>query len=157
MANRTDYNNNRISFNEYFMEIAKIVSKRSGCNRRKVGTVIVSQDNQILATGYNASPVGIVDCINTDRCLRVFSDQAKDLDKCMSVHAEMNAIAQCAKYGIPIEGAKIYVTTFPCINCMKAIINAGIKEIVYLENYNDHLSWQLANHARIKIKKYSEM
>ena len=149
--------NNRISFNEYFMEIAKIVSKRSGCNRRKVGAVIVSEDKQILSTGYNASPVGIVDCINADRCLRIFSDQAHDLDKCMAVHAEINALAQCAKYGISIKGATLYVTTFPCINCMKAIINAGIEEIIYLEDYNDHLSWQLAKQARIKVQKYSTM
>ena len=143
----------RIDWDTYFMEIAKLVSKRSTCLRRQVGAVIV-KNNRILATGYNGSPSGLQNCCDKGYCLREKSKQGEDLDVCMAVHSETNAILQCSKHGISCEDAIIYVTTFPCIHCMKAIINAGIKEIIYLEDYNAPLSKQLATQSGIKIRKY---
>ena len=143
----------RIDWDTYFMEIAKLVSKRSTCLRRQVGAVIV-KNNRTLATGYNGSPSGLQNCCDKGYCLREKSKQGEDLDVCMAVHSETNAILQCSKHGISCEDAIIYVTTFPCIHCMKAIINAGIKEIIYLEDYNAPLSKQLATQSGIKIRKY---
>ena len=144
----------RIDWDAYFIEITKLVALRSGCIRRKVGAII-TKNNRILSTGYNASPTGVIDCINKGYCLREKAEQGEDLHQCMSVHAEANAITQCAKYGINIEGATLYVTTFCCINCMKLAINSGIKEIVYLDDYkNTELSKQLAEESGVKIRKY---
>ena len=144
----------RMDWDTYFFEILEVIKQRSGCLRRKVSALIVS-DKRILATGYNASPVGVIDCVNRGCCLREKAKQGECLENCMAVHAEMNAILQCARYGINTNGATIYVNTFPCVNCMKAIINASIKEIVYLEDYkNTELSRQLAEESGIKIRKY---
>ena len=144
----------RIDFDTYFMEMAKLVSQRAGCIRRKVGAVIVNKSNRVLATGYNSAPINIEECCNKGYCLRQYSKQGENLGECMVVHAEMNAVLQCSKYGISCENATIYVTTFPCIHCMKAIINAGITEIVYLEDYNAPLSKQLVAQSGIKVRKY---
>ena len=145
---------NRIDWDTYFIEILDVIKKRSGCLRRKVSALIVL-NNRIIATGYNSAPIGVKDCVNRGYCLREKAKQGECLENCMSVHAEMNAILQCSKYGISTEGATIYVNTFPCINCMKAILNSGIKEIVYLDDYkNTELSKQLAKESGIKIRKY---
>ena len=144
----------RIDWDTYFIEILDVIKKRSGCLRRKVSALIVL-NNRIIATGYNSAPIGVKDCVNRGYCLREKARQGECLENCMSVHAEMNAILQCSKYGISTEGATIYVNTFPCINCMKAILNSGIKEIVYLDDYkNTELSKQLAKESGIKIRKY---
>lgn len=145
----------RISWDNYFIEMTKLVSQRSGCNKRHVGAVIV-KDNRVLATGYNSAPYGVKECCDKGHCLRSGSKQGENLGTCMAVHAEMNAILQCAKLGISCENAKIYITTHPCIHCLKAIINAGIKEVIYIDDYNDPISKQLAEECDIKIKQYKE-
>ena len=145
---------NRIDWDTYFFGILKAIEQRSGCLRRKVSCLIV-KDKRILATGYNASPIGVTDCINRGYCLREKAKQGECLNNCLAVHAEANAITQCAKYGISCEGATLYVNTFCCINCMKLVINSGIVEIVYLDDYkNTELSKQLAEESGIKIRKY---
>lgn len=143
----------RISWDNYFIEMTKLVSQRSGCNKRHVGAVIV-KDNRVLATGYNSAPYGVKECCDKGHCLRSGSRQGENLGTCMAVHAEMNAILQCAKLGIACDGAKIYITTHPCIHCLKAIINAGIKEIIYIDDYNDPISKQLVEECNIKIKQF---
>lgn len=146
---------NRISWEEYFMEIAKLVAKRSSCFSRQVGAVIV-KDNRIISTGYNASPYGIEDCSDRGYCIRENSKQGENLNQCYAVHAEANAITQCSRNGISCKDGTMYVTTYPCINCMKIIINSGIKEIVFLEDYNDTMSKKLAYLSSITTKKYGE-
>lgn len=145
----------RIAWDDYFMKIALTVAERSGCIKRGVGSVIV-KDKRILATGYNSAPCGVKECKERGYCLRANSKQGKDLDFCYAVHSEQNAILQLAKYGIVGEGSTIYVTLFPCVHCMKLIINCGIKEIVYLEDYNSALSKHLAELSGIKIRKFKE-
>ena len=145
----------RPSWEEYFMDIAKLVAKRSTCLRRQVGAVVV-KDKNILATGYNGTPSGITHCSETG-CLReqlkIPSGERHEL--CRGLHAEQNVIVQAAKHGINIEGATLFCTNSPCIICSKMIINAGVKEIVYLDGYPDILSKDILAESGIEFRPYS--
>lgn len=145
----------RLTWEEYFMTVCLDIAKRSSCLSRQVGAVIV-KDKRILATGYNGSPQGIEPCCDKGYCIRKESKSGENLDTCFAVHAEMNAILQCAKVGVSCEGATLYVTTFPCVNCMKAIINSGINTIIYLEDYEAPLSKKLASLRGIDCLKYND-
>ena len=129
-------NENRISWEKYFMNIAKEVASRSTCDRKNVGAVIV-RDKTILATGYNGSIRGLDHCDDKDHemenghCVR-------------TIHAEANAIVQAARHGVRIEESTIYVTASPCYDCFKMIANSGIIAIYYAEFYRDE-----------RIKKYA--
>ena len=115
------------------MEMAKLAAKRSTCLRRQVGAILV-RDNQILATGYNGAPVGLPNCCDLNECIRrkmnIPSGERHEL--CRAVHAENNAITQCAVNGTSCKGATIYITASPCSMCLKQIINAHIVRIVAL-------------------------
>jgi len=143
----------RPSFDEYFMEIAHVVAKRSTCLRGHVGAVIV-KDKRILATGYNGAPSGMPHCDEVG-CLReklgVPSGERQEL--CRGVHAEQNAIIQAAKFGIGVDGATLYTTHSPCITCAKAIINAGISRVVYCKEYNDKKGIEMLRLAGILVKR----
>ena len=133
----------RPTWNEYFMNIAHEVAKRSTCERAQVGAVIV-RDKRILTTGYNGSPRGLPHCSEVG-CLM-------DNGHCVrTLHAEQNAIIQAALHGVITEGAIIYVTHQPCFICAKTIINAGISEIVYDKEYRDDRSIDFLNQAEVKI------
>lgn len=140
----------RPSWDHYFMEIARLVSSRSTCLRRRVGAVIV-KDKRILATGYNGPPSGITHCDVTG-CLRerlgVPSGERHEL--CRGLHAEQNAIIQAALHGVSVKGAVMYTTTFPCIICTKMLINAGISRVYYAEGYPDELSRQMLEEAGVE-------
>ncbi len=136
-------NGNRPSWNEYFMNIALEVAKRSTCERAQVGAVIV-REKRILTTGYNGSPRGLPHCLEVG-CLM-------DNGHCVrTLHAEQNAIIQAALHGVITEAATIYVTHQPCFNCAKTIINAGISEIVYAKEYQDDRSLDFLSQAGIKL------
>ncbi|MBE6030305.1 MAG: cytidine/deoxycytidylate deaminase family protein [Firmicutes bacterium] len=147
----------RPSWDEYFMEAAKLASTRSTCMRRSVGAVIV-QDRRIVATGYNGAPKGIAHCEERGGCLRqklgVPSGERHEL--CMALHAEQNAIIQAATSGQSIDGATIYVTHQPCVICAKMIINAGIKRIVVNEGYPDQLAVDILTEAGLNIEMLGE-
>jgi dCMP deaminase len=132
----------RPSWHEYFMLIAKIVSSRSTCNSRPTGAVIV-KDNHILTTGYNGAMPGATHCIDQPDvegqpyCFRRLSG-VPDIDKynfCKASHAEANAVAQAARYGIAIEGATLYTTLAPCYVCLKLIATARIRAVYYEHVY----------------------
>jgi len=131
------------------MEIAKIVAKRSTCDRRNVGAVIV-KDKNILSTGYNGSPKGLPHC---DEAGHEMSD-----GHCVrTIHAEANALIQAAKHGVAVDGAVMYLTDSPCYDCFKMLVNSGIKEVVYGEYYDSRYGssskvLKLAKKARIKIR-----
>ena len=128
----------RTSKNEYFMQIAKLVADRSTCVRRKVGAVLV-KDGYILSTGYNGSPSGLRHCTK-ETCVRTRLNipSAESPQLCRAVHAELNCIIQAARHGTSIEGnTTMYVTIFPCIECAKAVINAGIHDVVFLGDYDE--------------------
>ena len=148
----------RLSVDEYFITIARIVAQRSTCLRRKVGAVLV-RDKQILSTGYNGAPSGIPHCTK-ERCLRLKNnmDSGKNLDLCYAVHAEANAIIQAALHGTDISGdTTLYVTAFPCISCLKMILNAKIQKIVYLEEYKEEnpIKLQLIKESGIKCVHFT--
>lgn len=143
----------RPSWDEYFIAITLEVAKRSTCRRRQTGAVIV-KDKRILATGYNGAPSGLAHCLDIG-CLRekwgIPSGEHHEL--CRGLHAEQNAIIQAALHGVKIGGAKIYCTHQPCVLCAKMIINAGLKEIIYLEPYPDALACEMLAEAKIKIRE----
>ncbi|MGY4104173.1 ComE operon protein 2 [Ignavigranum ruoffiae] len=120
----------RIPWDQYFMSQSLILSSRSTCERLRVGATIV-RDKRIIAGGYNGSVHGETHCIDQG-CL------LEDGHCIRTIHAEMNAILQCARFGAQTEGASIYVTHFPCLNCSKAIIQAGLKQVYYLHDYANH-------------------
>jgi len=125
----------RPSWDDYFMETALVVAKRSNCSRRHVGAVIM-KDNHILSTGYNGTPRGVKNCFDggCPRCAGAVKS-GTHLEECLCTHAEQNAICQAAYYGVAIAGSTIYITISPCLTCAKLIINAGIKEVVYGGDY----------------------
>lgn len=118
----------RLSWNEYFMEICEMVAQRSTCDRAFVGCVLVNKDNRIVSTGYNGSIGGNPHCDEIGHTMR-------DGHCIATIHAEMNALLYCAKEGISVKDSKAYVTHFPCLNCTKALIQAGISEIYYKNDY----------------------
>lgn len=144
----------RPSWEEYFMDITHLVSKRSTCLRRQVGAIIV-KDKKILTTGYNGAPSKIRHCIDIG-CLReklgIPSGERHEL--CRGLHAEQNAIIQAAYHGVEIRGATLYCTNHPCIICSKMIINAGIKRIVYEEGYADELAKKMLKESGINVEKF---
>lgn len=138
----------RPGWDEYFMEIAQVVSKRSTCLRRSVGAVIV-KNKQILTTGYNGAPKGMDHCEVTG-CLReqlkVPSGTRHEL--CRGIHAEQNAVIQAAVNGVSTEGATLYCTHQPCVVCTKILINAGIQRVVYANPYPDKLAEEMMKDAK---------
>jgi dCMP deaminase len=118
----------RISWDFYFSKIAVTVAERGTCDRAWVGAVLVNEDNQIISTGYNGSAKGLPHCSDVGHLMI-------DSHCIRTVHAESNAIIQAALNGKSTKGSTCYVTHFPCIHCTKMLINAGIKRIVYLNNY----------------------
>ena len=130
----------RLSWDEYFMSIALLASGRSPCTRLQVGSVIV-KDNRIISMGYNGFIAGAPHI-----------SIVKDNHEQAVIHSEINAITDCAKRGVQIKEATIYVTHFPCINCFRTIAASNIIEIVYLNDYNnDEIVWQLAEDSKINI------
>ena len=131
---------NRPDWDNYFMEIAQVVSKRSTCLRRSVGAVIV-KNRQIVATGYNGTPSKLEHCSVTG--------QMHEL--CRGIHAEQNAVVQAAYHGVSVNGGTLYCTHQPCVVCTKILINAGIERIVYANPYPDKLAEEMLKAANMKV------
>lgn len=149
-----DKKSTRPSWDEYFLEIARVVATRSTCDRANVGAVI-AKNKVILSTGYNGAPRGLAHCddvgheIVDGHCIR-------------TAHAETNAIAQAAKNGTQIEGASIYLTVSPCYDCFKMMVNAGIKEVVYGNFYMSRYEaskavLSLAKKAGVKLTEFKKV
>ena len=144
----------RPSWQQYFIQMAILASKRSTCLRRQVGAVLV-KDNQILSTGYNGSPKGIAHCGQIG-CMReqqsVPSGTMHEL--CRGVHAEQNAIIQAGLNGSSTRGAVAYCTHQPCSICARLIINAEIKTVYIADTYPDALAEQLLSEAGVEMFRY---
>ena len=166
----------RPTVDEYFMELAHHLARRSTCFRRSVGAVIV-KDKHLLATGYNGVPRGLTHCIHTG-CIRmgnpnlelfevrsveeirsffskyheVPSGQYHEL--CTGVHAEENAIIQSAYFGVSIMDAEVFTTTFPCVNCARIMINARIRRVVYDADYVDPISKCLLAESDLAVERF---
>lgn len=117
--------NKRPTWNEYFKDIVLTTSSRSSCNRLKVGCLIVN-DNRIISQGYN----GFLS--SHPHTSVVINDH-----EIATIHAEQNAIIDCAKRGVSCNNSIAYITHFPCINCLKLLIQAGIKKIYYINDYKN--------------------
>jgi len=132
----------RLDWDEYFMSIALLASCRSPCQRLHVGSVIV-KNNRLISMGYNGYIPGAL------HISRIQDNHEQSI-----IHSEINAITDCAKRGVSLEGAKIYITHYPCLNCFKSIAACGIKEVLYLDDYNNNsIVEELANDSNIIIKK----
>lgn len=139
-----------MNWDTYFIEIAKTTALRSSCIRRQIGCVIV-KDNQIISTGYNGTPIGIKNCNNNgcQRCNEPNIKSGEKLDECVCLHAEENGIIQVSKR--KCHDATIYCTHYPCLGCIKRIIQAGIKTIYYIEEYKDNNNlYKISNNLLIE-------
>ncbi|EEX48131.1 MULTISPECIES: deoxycytidylate deaminase [Jonquetella] len=145
---------NRPDWDSYFMMLALVAATRSTCLRRRVGAVIV-RHGQVISTGYNGAPRGTPHCSETG-CLRaqlgIPSGQKHEL--CRGSHAEMNAIALAASQGVVTDDGELYCTHSPCVFCSKALINAGIRRVVYLQGYPDELGVQLREQAGVVTEQF---
>lgn len=144
----------RPGWDAYFMGIARVVASRGNCCRRQVAAIIV-RDRRIISTGYNGTPRGVRNCFEGG-CPRCASDapSGSDLGECICSHAEENAVVQAAYHGIEVNGAMLYSTLSPCLLCAKMIVNAGIVEVVYEEEY--HFTEQarsLLQQAGVKFRR----
>jgi len=125
----------RESWPEFFMRLAFTAATRSTCNRRKVGAVAI-REKRVIATGYNGAPRGSKHCTGS-KCYREQNNipSGEREERCWAVHAEQNILAQCARFGINIEGCALYCTTKPCVTCLKMLINSGVDKVVYYYDY----------------------
>jgi len=141
----------RPDWDSYFMEMAKLASRRSSCLRRAVGAVLV-REKRLLATGYNGVPSGVTHCEVTG-CLReklqVASGERHEL--CRGLHAEQNAIIQAALHGVSTKDAVLYCTTLPCIICAKMLINSGVRKVFYLDGYSDSLTEEMLAEVGLEL------
>lgn len=130
----------RIEWTDYFMSIAKIVSKRSTCRRRQIGAVAVL-NNRILTTGYNGAPKGYPHCLDVG-CLRDALSIASGTmqESCLAIHAEQNLICQAAVVGVSLFESTIFCTTRPCSICAKMLANIGVEKVIYEGDYPDDLT-----------------
>lgn len=174
-------NEQRDSWDDYFMQLATLVSSRATCDRKNVGAVII-KDKRVLATGYNGSISGLEHCSSPPtyyvckKCGREFTeipDSPHQLscagygfekmhgghiivnNSCVrTVHAELNAILSAARFGVPLNGATVYCTAFPCFNCFKAVVSSGIVELVYKELYGRSEDNELVFSAAKKLETF---
>jgi dCMP deaminase len=137
----------RPDWDAYFLKMAAVCAERATCDRKYVGAVIV-RDNHPIATGYNGSPPGLPHCDEAGHLLR----EVDGRPSChRATHAEQNAILTAARFGHRTEGATIYVTAQPCLNCAKAIITAGIRRVVWTEGYPDPVSLEFLDGAGVEL------
>lgn len=141
----------RMSWDDYFLSITKAVAGRSTCVKRHVGAVIVSSDHHLLATGYNGPPRGAPHRTE-ETCSRrdVQSGTRPDIVCC--AHAEMNALTQAARHGTAIVGATLYTLLRPCAWCARSIVNAGIKEVVYVNAYADEEAMRVFQESTVVVR-----
>jgi dCMP deaminase len=154
MPSDTGRSNSRPQWDEYFMNIATVVAARSNCIRRQVAAIIVV-DKRIISTGYNGTPRGTKNC-NEGGCPRCAEspESGKRLDECLCSHGEENAIVQAAYHGTSVKGGVLYSTCSPCLICTKMIINAGISEVVFNEEYPlAETSLALLEEAGVRVRK----
>jgi dCMP deaminase len=138
----------RKNWDEYFMEIAKVVASRATCDRKHVGAVLV-RDRTILSTGYNGSIRGLPHCDEAGHMM--------ENGHCVAtIHAEANAIIQAAKNGVGIDGSTIYTTASPCWPCFKLIANSGCKRIVFGEFYRDTRIFEFAQKLGLDLTGLGE-
>ena len=144
----------RPTWDEYFLNLLEPIGSRATCDRGKSGSVIVSNENTILATGYVGAPPGMPHCDEAGHLMKTVVDEKGNKSQhCVrTLHAEENAILQCAKDGIRIQGARIYCKMVPCYNCAMRIIRVGIKKVIAQKRYHtDRESMELLEKAGVEV------
>jgi dCMP deaminase len=161
MADERVYGQNpehkRPDWEEYFLRIMDTVATRANCDRGRSAALIV-KGKRIVATGYVGAPAGLPTCDEIGHLIKIAYDERGGQHKhCVrTTHAEMNAIAQAARYGTPIEGATIYTSMTPCLDCTKLLINAGIARVVCRRRYHaDHDSVRILSEAGVALSVLS--
>jgi len=145
----------RPNWDEYFLGLLESIAKRATCDRGRSGAVIVSPHHTILATGYVGSPPGQPHCDDVGHMMRtVIDEKGNQSQHCVrTLHAEENAILQCAKDGVKIEGATLYCKMVPCYNCAMRIVRVGMKRVVAQKRYHaDELSVKLFKDAGVELQ-----
>ncbi len=148
----------RPSWDDYFLDLARVVKSRSNCLRASVGVVVV-QGTHIITTGYNGTPAGTKNCIDggCSRCAKresnVFAENERK-DLCICLHAEQNALLQSAYHGVSARGTTMYSTVAPCLQCAKSIINAGIAQVIYSASHQDDMGLALLKSAKIGVRQH---
>jgi dCMP deaminase len=145
----------RPDWDTYFMDIARVVARRGNCSRRQVAAIIV-KDTRIISTGYNGTPRGVRNCFEggCPRCASTVQS-GTHLSECICSHAEENAIAQAACHGIAVDHATLYSTTSPCLLCAKMIINSGIREVIYEDEYEfGDLTRDILGQAGVEFRRF---
>ena len=144
----------RPGWDQYFMNIAKVAASRSNCLKRKVAAIIV-RDKRVISTGYNGTPRGTRNC-NEGGCPRCnnLASSGTNLDQCLCSHGEENAIVQAAYHGVGLSDSTLYSTFAPCLLCAKMIINSGISDVVYNQDYplNDS-AFNLFEESGVRVRK----
>lgn len=134
---------------KYFMGVAKLTAQLSHAVRAKVGAVL-TKDNRIISVGFNGTPRGFNNCCEDEQL------DGSLVTKNIVVHAEMNALCFCAKTEIETDGATLYLTLSPCTNCALAMIQSGIRRVVYLEKYRDLSGVKILEQAGIEVEQFFE-
>lgn len=145
----------RPEIDDYYLDIARVVSTRGTCARRQVGCVLVDERGQVLATGYNGRPRGWLHCRGSgplvDPCPGAKAASGMNLDGCEAIHAEQNALLQCS------DVARVYTcytTTAPCVTCAKLLLNTGCRRVVYLDSYpHDAEATRLLARGRVDVRR----
>lgn len=148
----------RPSWDDYFMEIAHVVAKRSTCLSRQVGCVLV-RDRRILTTGYNGPPKGMAHCEDLGGCLRarLGIPRGQRHEVCRALHAEQNAIIQAAVHGVSLQGEVVcYTLAQPCVTCAKMLVNASVRRIVFRHPYPDQLAQDILAEAGVELVNWRD-
>ncbi|HNQ19625.1 MAG TPA: dCMP deaminase family protein [Bacteroidales bacterium] len=145
------------NWDKYFINIVKMVAEdNNSCLRQKVGCLLVRNDNTIISTGYNGAPKDIVSCGEKNECYRIKNNiiSGTKQELCFAVHAEQNALIFAARHGLSTLNSKCYVTLQPCVICLKLLIQAGIKEIIYINKYNIEFEHYYDIAKNVILKQY---
>lgn len=142
----------RPSWDQYFLDMLPLVAARATCLRRKLGAIIVVE-NRIVGTGYNGPPSGVPHCKTCNKDKNNL-ESGTGQNFCYASHAELNAIASCARHGVATKDATIYISTSPCAYCAKAIVQAGIKRVVCAGVYPDHLAIEILSVTNVDVVLY---
>ena len=131
---------NRVTFDQYYLDLLPGIAARATCIRRQVGCII-ARDERIIAAGYNGPLPGVQHC-TSDTCIRIVRGipSGQSLELCVASHAEANAISQAARFGCSVENCTAYVSFSPCTTCTKLLISAGISRVVWQESYPDEFA-----------------
>ncbi|MGH9908932.1 MAG: deoxycytidylate deaminase [Pyrinomonadaceae bacterium] len=159
MITHFKFTDDRPTREEMCMAVAHLMSFRGTCNRKKVG-VAIAREGRILSTGYNSAPAGMPHCNHECDCDFAYGSHASTCSVegiCdVTIHAELNAIVWAARHGISLQGGDLFTTYAPCLNCAKAVINAGIKKFYYIEPYHKTEGLDLIVEAGLEVFDFTK-